>query len=80
MCQVCLVSQESRTVIDDEGNGDFEEGDRIDVWMQAGDETSNVGLQYESGKWTPSLKRVNNGQGTLTLSALVSCVVSACGR
>lgn len=69
-CAKSAWSQESRTVIDDEGNGNFEEGDRIDVWTQAGEETSNVGLQYESGKWTPSLKRVNNGQGTWTLSAL----------
>ncbi|WP_303912857.1 IdeS/Mac family cysteine endopeptidase [Bacteroides mediterraneensis] len=69
-CAKSAWAQESRTVIDDEGNGNFEEGDRIDVWMQAGEETSNVGLQYENGKWTPSLKRVNNGQGACTLSAL----------
>lgn len=69
-CAKSAWSQESRTAIDDEGSGHFEAGDRIDVWMKAGEETSNVGLQYESGKWTPSLKRVNNGQGAWTLSAL----------
>lgn len=69
-CAKSAWSQESRTAIDDEGSGHFEEGNRIDVWMKAGEETSNVGLQYESGKWTPSLKRVNNGQEAWTLSAL----------
>ncbi|MBM6759643.1 IdeS/Mac family cysteine endopeptidase [Bacteroides mediterraneensis] len=69
-CAKSAWAQESRTVIDDEGSGHFEAGDRIDVWTQVGEETSNVGLQYESGKWTPSLKRVNNGQGAWTLSAL----------
>lgn len=69
-CAKSAWSQESRTVIDDEGSGYFEDGNRIDVWMKAGEETSNVGLQYESGKWIPSLKRVNNGQEAWTLSAL----------
>lgn len=69
-CAKSAWSQESRTVIDDEGSGHFEDGNRIDVWMKAGEETSNIGLQYESGKWIPSLKRVNNGQEAWTLSAL----------
>lgn len=69
-CAKSAWAQESRTVIDDEGSGHFEDGNRIDVWMKAGEETSNIGLQYESGKWIPSLKRVNNGQEAWTLSAL----------
>lgn len=69
-CVKSAWSQESRAVMGDEGSGHFEEGDRIEVWTQVGEETSNTWLQYESGKWTPSLKRVNNGQGTWTLSAL----------
>lgn len=69
-CVKSAWSQESRAVMDDEGSGHFEEGNRIEVWTQVGEETSSTWLQYESGKWTPSLKRVNNGQGTWTLSAL----------
>lgn len=69
-CAKSAWSQDSRAVVDDEGIGCFEEGDRIDVWTKVGEGTSNVWLQYEGGRWTPSLKRVNNGQGTWTLSAL----------
>lgn len=69
-CVKSAWSQESRAVVDDEGSGHFEEGNRIEVWTQVGEESSSTWLQYESGKWTPSLKRVNNGQGTWTLSAL----------
>lgn len=69
-CAKSAWSQESRAVMDEEGSGHFEEGDRIDVWTQVGEETSNVWLQYESGRWTPSLKRVNNGQEAWTISAL----------
>lgn len=63
-CVKSAWSQDSRTVIDDEGRGNFEEGDRIDVLTKDGEETSNVWLQYEGGKWTPSLKRLGDGQGT----------------
>lgn len=69
-CVKSAWSQDSRTVIDDEGRGNFEEGDRIDVLTKDGEETSNVWLQYEGGKWTPSLKRLGDGQGTWAVSAL----------
>lgn len=69
-CAKSAWSQDSRAVVDDEGIGHFEEGDRIDVWTKVGEETSSVWLQYEGGRWTPSLRRVNNGQGTWALSAL----------
>lgn len=48
-CAKSAWSQDSRAVVDDEGIGCFEEGDRIDVWTKVGEGTSNVWLQYEGG-------------------------------
>lgn len=78
-CVKSAWSQDSRTVIDDEGRGNFEEGDRIDVLTQDGEETSNVWLQYEGGKWTPSLKRLGGGQGTWAVSALFPVLLQPVG-
>lgn len=61
---------DSRSVINEDGNGNFSENDRIDVCVRAGEAASYTQLQYASGRWNPSLHRSDYAQGALTFSAL----------
>lgn len=78
-CVKSSWTPDSRAVITDNGNGHFSEDDCIDVWMKAGEETSNMQLQYVGGKWTPSLKQMDNGQPTWSLSALFPVLSQSAG-
>lgn len=69
----CLKSgwtSATRTVTDSEGNGNFSENDRISVSIASETKTALTQLEYNSGKWTPSLNCSDYGKGTLTLSAI----------
>lgn len=61
---------ETRAITDSEGKGDFSEGDQISVAIASDEKTSFTQLEYNGGKWTPSLNCNDYGKGPLTLSAL----------
>lgn len=61
---------DTRAVTNDQGQGSFSEGDRIEVLATGNQQTANIQLEYIDNKWTPSLQRADYGTGGLTLSAL----------
>lgn len=63
-------TSDSRSVINEDGNGTFSENDRIELCLMSGEAASYTQLQYTSGQWTPSLYRSDYAQGPLTFSAL----------
>lgn len=60
----------TRATMDNEGQGSFSEGDRIEVRIAGGNKTAITPLEYTTGQWTPRLQRHEYGTGPLTLSAL----------
>lgn len=60
----------TRATVDNEGQGCFSEGDRIEVRIAGENKTATTPLEYTTGQWTPKLQRHEYGTGTLTLSAL----------
>lgn len=56
--------------MDNEGQGSFSEGDRIDIQVTGEKKTATTQLEYANGQWTPKLQRHEYGTGDLTLSAL----------
>lgn len=69
----------TRAVIDDEGKGNFVEGDCIDMLVASAKTVSSTQLEYASGRWTPSLKRGEYAEDELTLSALFPLLPQAEG-
>lgn len=60
----------TRATIDNEGQGNFSEGDKIEVWVASEKQTATTQLEYTDGQWTPTLQRNDYGTGSLSLSAL----------
>lgn len=60
---------ESRTTIDQYGNGRFTEGDVIGLYINNGKQTEFRKLTYVEGKWMPNLRRSDFGDGELKISA-----------
>ena len=67
----CLQSAwpSNRAVTDNEGQGNFSEGDRIEVLAIGGNKRGTVQLEYTDGQWAPYLQRNEYGTGSLALSA-----------
>lgn len=60
----------TRAAIDNEGQGNFSEGDRIEILVTGNQQTENIQLEYTDNRWTPSLQRNGYGTGSLGLSAI----------
>lgn len=67
----CLQSSwtSNRAITDNEGQGYFSEGDKIEVLTKGEKKHEIVQLVYTNGQWSPHLQRNNYGAGGLTLSA-----------
>lgn len=61
---------DTRAVTNDQGQGSFSEGDRIEVLATGNQQTANIQLEYTDNRWTPSLQRNDYGTGSLGLSAI----------
>ena len=62
------VSTSMKADINDDGNGNFAEGDKVGLYIY-GSPSRHIVLTLENGKWTPSLKKSDLGSGTARLSA-----------
>ena len=60
----------TRATMNNEGQGNFSEGDRIELRVAGEKKTAITSLEYTAGQWTPKLQRYEYGIGPLTLSAL----------
>lgn len=63
-------SRSSRALIDENGNGNFVNGDCIDVWVSGRDLSASTKMEFDGNQWTPSLKRSDYGNGNLEVSAI----------
>ncbi len=68
----CLQSSwtSNRAITDNEGQGRFSEGDKIEVLATGEKKREIVQLEYTKGQWNPHLNRNDYGAGTLTLSTI----------
>lgn len=62
------VSTSTKADINDDGNGNFTEGDKVGLYIY-GSPSRHIVLTLENGKWTPALKKSDLGSGTARLSA-----------
>lgn len=62
-------SRTTRADLDEDGAGNFSEGDRVGLYIANGSETVYRELTYTSGEWTPRLRRSEFGEGELILAA-----------
>ena len=65
-CAKSAWSQDRHEVVDDKGIGCFEEGGRFDVRTKAREGIDRAWVKSQGGRGSPSLKRVNKRQGTLS--------------
>ena len=68
----CVQSawKDTRAVTNDNGQGSFSSGDRIEVLITGDKKTESIQLEYMDNRWTPALKRSDYASGGFTLSAL----------
>ena len=69
-CAKSLYWVEGRAVINNNGSGNFTEGDCMDMLISSGGEYSSLQPEYFEGKWIPSLKRSDYSSDEITLSAV----------
>lgn len=67
---VQLSWKDTRAVTNDNGQGSFSSGDRIEVLITGDKKTETIQLEYMDNRWTPALKRSDYASGGFTLSAL----------
>ncbi|MDY3070471.1 MAG: IdeS/Mac family cysteine endopeptidase [Parabacteroides sp.] len=60
----------TRAVTDDEGKGNFSEGDIIELFVAGEKKENTVLLEYTNNLWTPSLQRHDYGYGNIALSGI----------
>lgn len=69
-CNKSISWSNSRITMDDNGSGNFTNGDRIDLMVISGTDKRSMQPEFSAGQWTPSLKRSDFSSDELKLSAL----------
>lgn len=67
----------TRSELDDDGRGNFTEGDRVDLYARSSSGEKHFTLTLRSGVWTPSIARSELGEGAVTLTAYSPAAASA---
>lgn len=60
----------TRAVTEANGQGNFSEGEKIELLVAGEKKTATIQVEYTNGQWTPALQRNEYGVGKLTLSGL----------
>lgn len=69
-CSRSLSWIEGRAVTEDDGSGNFADGDCIEMLIKSGDLNKIINPEYKEGRWTPSLNRGDYSSGKINVYAI----------
>ena len=69
-CEKSLLWNDSRIITDENGIGDFSDGDRIDLMVSSDSENKILESEFMSGEWIPSLNRADFSSDNINLYAI----------